>query len=92
MIWLPVALEQIRRLDAAHAEWTGPSSGKLSQAIFDRETQLAMFPGSGRMIPEFQMEHLRELLEQEFRVLYEVFHDRVEVFGVVPAKRDPFGE
>ena len=51
-----------------------------------------MFPGSGRMIPEFQMEHLRELLEQEFRLLYEVFHDRVEVFGVVPANRDPFGE
>lgn len=92
MIWLPVALEQIRLLDAARAEWSPASSSTFAKAIFGREAQLVRFPGSGRMIPEFQMEHLREVLEQGFRILYEVFPDRVEVFGVVPAKRDPFGQ
>ena len=44
------------------------------------------------MIPEFQMEHLREVLEQGFRILYEVFPDRIEVFGVVSSRQDVFPE
>jgi hypothetical protein len=39
------------------------------------------------VIPEFQVESLRELLEDEFRILYEIYPDRVEVFGVVSARR-----
>lgn len=44
------------------------------------------------MIPDFQMDHLREVLEQGFRIMYEVFPDRIEVFGVVSSRRDVFGE
>lgn len=44
------------------------------------------------MIPEFQMDRLREVIEEGFRLMYEVFDDRVEVFGVVSARQDVFGE
>jgi hypothetical protein len=44
------------------------------------------------MIPEFQMEHLREVIEQGYRIVYEVFEDRIEVFGVVSARADVFGK
>lgn len=44
------------------------------------------------MLPEFQMEHLREVIEQDFRGMYEVFDDRIEVFGVVSAQRDVLAE
>jgi hypothetical protein len=36
----------------------------------------------GRTIPEFGNELLRELIEGEYRILYEVFPDRVEVWGI----------
>lgn len=36
----------------------------------------------GRMVPEFHNVLLRELIEGGFRILYEVFPDRVEVWGV----------
>ncbi len=38
------------------------------------------------------MEHLREVIEQGFRIFYEVFEDHIEVFGVVSARADVFGE
>ncbi|MBE0611321.1 MAG: hypothetical protein IH609_18205 [Dehalococcoidia bacterium] len=53
-----------------------------------RGQQLAEFPWSGRVIPEFQTEHLREVLEQGFRILYEVFPDRIEVFGMISSRRN----
>lgn len=36
----------------------------------------------GRVIPEFGNPLLRELIEGGYRLLYEVFPDRVEVWGV----------
>ena len=33
-----------------------------------------------------------QLIEQDFRILYEVFADRVEIFGIISARRDVFGE
>lgn len=42
------------------------------------------------MIPEFQMPHLREVIEQGYRVFYQVFEDRIEVFGVVHSRQDVF--
>ncbi len=49
---------------------------------------MSEFPNSGRKIPEFQAEHLREILEQGYRIMYEVFPDRIEVFGVVSSRLD----
>ena len=44
------------------------------------------------MIPEFQMPHLREVIEQGYRIFYEVLEDHIEVFGVVSARADPFAD
>lgn len=44
------------------------------------------------MIPEFQSQRLREVLEQGYRILYQVFEDRIEVFGVVHSRQDVFSE
>jgi hypothetical protein len=49
---------------------------------------LNVFRRSGRTMPEFQMEHLREIQEREFRICYEVLPDRIEVFGVVSSRQD----
>ena len=41
-------------------------------------------------MPEFQVEQLREVLEQGLRICYEVLPDRVEVLGVVSSRQDLF--
>lgn len=40
----------------------------------------------GRVIPEFGNPLLRELIEGGFRLLYEVFPDRVEVWAIAYAR------
>ena len=51
-------------------------------------SRIQEFPRAGRRIPEFQVEYLREVLEQGYRIMYEVFVDRVEVFGIVSSRQD----
>jgi plasmid stabilization system protein ParE len=92
VIWQPEAVADIEIIVGSRAVWSEDSALRLADAIIARADQIADFPRSGRMIPEFQMEHLREVLEQGFRILYEVFPDRIEVFGVVSSRQDVFPE
>jgi plasmid stabilization system protein ParE len=48
-----------------------PDVGKrLVAAIIERVEQLAMFPDSGRVVPEFDTPWLRELELPPFRIVY----------------------
>lgn len=43
---------------------------RLVAAIIERAEQLAMFPDSGRVVPEFETPWLRELELPPFRIVY----------------------
>ncbi len=47
-----------------------------------RVDQLEDFPESGRVVPEFGLALVRELIVDDYRVLYELFVDRVEIFAI----------
>jgi toxin ParE1/3/4 len=44
--------------------------GRLVAAVVDRVEQLAAFPDSGRVVPEFDTQWLRELELPPFRIVY----------------------
>ncbi|PKQ19183.1 MAG: addiction module toxin RelE [Actinobacteria bacterium HGW-Actinobacteria-6] len=43
---------------------------RLVGAVFERVEQLAMFPDSGKIVPEFETPWLRELEMPPFRIVY----------------------
>jgi plasmid stabilization system protein ParE len=88
--WTFTSRDDIDSIASGRAEWSDESANHLRAAIFNRAEQVSQFPNSGRIIPEFQMGHLREVLEQGYRIMYEVFEDRIEVFGVVSSRKDVF--
>ena len=86
---MPDAVIDVEAIADQRTAWSTEERGTgLARDIVARGQQLSEFPRSGRVIPEFQTEHLREVLEQGFRILYEVFPDRIEVFGVISSRRN----
>ncbi|MGE3074010.1 MAG: type II toxin-antitoxin system RelE/ParE family toxin [Dehalococcoidia bacterium] len=65
---------------------TGAGIG-LVDRVTRRLRQIADFPDSGRMVPEFGFPSFRELVEGDYRVVYERFPDRIEVVAVVHGSR-----
>jgi plasmid stabilization system protein ParE len=57
------------------------------RTIRDRTSQLADFPDSGRMMPEFENRYLRELIEGDYRIIYERFPDRIEIVSVAHGRQ-----
>lgn len=48
---------------------------------------LARFPRSGRKVPEFDDENIRELLAYSYRIIYRVDEDEVLISAVIHGKR-----
>lgn len=53
------------------------------EKIYYRADQLKYFPLSGRVVPELEKEHIRELIYRNYRIVYQVIDsDRIQVLTV----------
>ncbi len=80
-----------RHLDAIHA-YISQDSVEYAQRVVDRLTrrsqQIAAFPLSGRKVPEFDAEDVREVIDPPYRIVYRVKPDQVDVLAVIHGARD----
>ena len=68
-------------------EYIAQDSTRYAQRTVDRITsrsrQIAQFPRSGQMVPEYQDPNIREVLEGQYRVIYEVTASEIQVLAVI---------
>ena len=48
-----------------------------------RSEQIASFPLSGRMVPEYQATDVREVIERPYRIIYRIKPDQIDILAVV---------
>lgn len=60
---------------------------RIVREVIGRVGQLAEFPDSGRIVPEFDTPWLRELVHPPFRIVYRLDHERVRVVRVWRSER-----
>jgi toxin ParE1/3/4 len=59
----------------------------VAQKIVASTRRLAVFPMSGRVVPEFGDESIREVFAYSYRIIYRVEGETVTVAAVVHGKR-----
>src|SRR5438309_1223936 len=62
-------------------------AGAVVKAIVQQTRLLAQFPRSGRKVPEFDDENIRELLAYSYRMIYRLQENDVVVAAVIHGKR-----
>lgn len=81
--WTTTAVEQ---LDAIFAYLSLASPSYALRAV-DRITrksqQIALFPLSGRRVPEYAMDQIREVFVDSYRIIYHINPDRIDVLAVI---------
>jgi toxin ParE1/3/4 len=53
------------------------------ERLVRRSIQIGEFPRSGRKVPEYQRDDVREILEHPYRILYRIKHDCIDVIAVM---------
>ena len=70
-------------------EYIAQDSSVYAQRMVDRLTrrsqQIAAFPLSGRMVPEFEAEDIREMIEKPYRIIYRIKPEQIDVLAVIHA-------
>ena len=65
-----------------------PTYGKrMVDRITRRSEQISDFPLSGRKVPEYDTEDIRELIEKPYRIIYRIKPDQIDVLAVIHSAR-----
>ena len=82
------AINDLDDMRAWYAEQQVPAGGdKLLREIVSQVERLGAFPESGRVVPEFGLANLRELIFPPFRIIYRLDESKVRVVRVWRSER-----
>lgn len=56
---------------------------RMVDKLTRRSEQIADYPLSGRIVPEYEAEDIRELIEKSYRIIYRIKKDRIDVLAVI---------
>lgn len=60
---------------------------RVIDRITRRSEQIAEQPLSGRKIPEYDAEDIRELIEKPYRIIYRIKQNQIDVIAVIHGAR-----
>lgn len=67
--WTFEALEHLDNIASYHANYSTAYSQVVVDAIFEETDRLAQFPKLGRVVPAFDLEFIREIIYNKYRIV-----------------------
>jgi toxin ParE1/3/4 len=87
VVWSPRALADVEAIAAYIAVDSSTYAKAVVRTIVTSTRKLARFPRSGRKVPEFDEENIRELITYSYRVIYITEADQITIAAVIHGKR-----
>jgi toxin ParE1/3/4 len=82
------AVEDLEEIRAWYAGQQVPEvAERLIAEVISQVERLAALPECGRMVPEFGVAHLREIIHPPFRIVYRLGQARVRIIRVWRSER-----
>ena len=70
VLWTDSALAQLQAIHDYLAQTSPEYALRIVDRLTKRSIQIARFPFSGRMVPEFELNEVREVIEEPYRIVY----------------------
>src|SRR5881392_750269 len=90
VFWTDAAVGQLIAIHDYVAQTSPEYALRLVDCLTKLSIQIAVFPFSGRMVPEYELNELRELIEGSYRIIYLIKEDKdqIEVLAVIHTSRE----
>ena|SRR5437868_3312110 len=88
ILWTDPAIDDLRNLLAYIAKDSEEYARSFVERIILSVDKLTDFPRLGRMVPEADQEAIRELLYHNYRIIYRIKDELIEILTVVHGRRD----
>lgn len=81
--WTNQARTRLKLIHDYISEESPEAAIKVVDRITARSLQLNALPNSGRKVPEYQRNDVREVLERPYRIIYKIKSDQIDVLTVM---------
>jgi toxin ParE1/3/4 len=83
VVWTETAISHLQSIYNHISQNSTVYATQVVDRLTQRSQQIAAFPTSGRMVPEFQAESVREVIERPYRIIYRIKPDQIDVLAVL---------
>jgi addiction module RelE/StbE family toxin len=87
IVWSPQSLADLESIRDYIARDSPRYAELVVQRLVSAVERLEAFPRSGRVVPERNLEHLREIISAPYRIVYRIRTALVEIVTVFRASR-----
>jgi addiction module RelE/StbE family toxin len=87
VVWSQRAVQDLEAIAEYIAQDSPAYAAGVVRRIINQTKSLSRFPHSGRKVPEFDDENIRELLAYSYRVIYRIQEEEVLIAAVIHGKR-----
>jgi plasmid stabilization system protein ParE len=81
--WTDTAESQLDSIYNYIAQNSASYALRTIDKITARSKQIAAFPLSGRKVPEYDLDQIREVFSGPFRIIYYIKPDQIDVIAVI---------
>lgn len=92
VVWTSGAKQDLREIQQYFAEDSESEATRLVDRLVKASERLELFPFSGRVVPEYAEDRVREIVAPSYRLIYAILADRVDVLAGGHSPRDISGE
>ena len=85
--WAPLAVDRVAEIASYIAEDNPIAAEKWIRDAFARVGQLGQFPQSGRQMPETKRKDIRELIWDNYRIIYRIDTHHISILTVRHTKQ-----
>ncbi|MEW6350052.1 MAG: type II toxin-antitoxin system RelE/ParE family toxin [Thermodesulfobacteriota bacterium] len=85
--WTRTAVNHLSAIREYAAQHSIIYADRLIDRLTRRSKQIARFPLSGRVVPEYRGQDIREVIESPYRIVYRVEENRILVLAVLHGAR-----
>jgi toxin ParE1/3/4 len=81
--WTHTAIEHLLAIYEHIAQDAPLYAQRMIDRLTKRSEQIAAFPRSGRMVPEYAAPDIREVIERPYQIIYRIKTDQIDILAVV---------
>ena len=87
IIWSLLSIERVTEIALYIANDKVGAADNWIDSVFSAVEKLVKFPQSGRIVPEFKKEDIRELIHGNYRIIYQISQSEIEILTVRHGKQ-----
>jgi len=88
LIWSSAAFDDLESVTAFIAKDSTHYAAAFALEVLEASRALSRFQDRGRIVPEFAIPDIRELLVRSYRLIYRVTEKEIQILGFIHGSRD----